>query len=1388
MSDFYSDKVRALLAYLVLEPHEYTRAELAALLWPEIGDQSARANLRNTLHRLRQTLDAAAPGSSNSLLTVSRQSICFNPEHVTVDVHDFLAAVRNAHSASSAPDLDQLEAAAALYRGELLAGFGVADAPAFEEWLLLHRELLHQQALVAVHRLATAYEADGHYESAHTVAGRLLILDPFHEETHRQIMRLLARMGQPERALAQLERLRQLLREEMGVDPDATTLALAQQIAAGEFGREQDDKMTRWQDDTGFPTPAQPATLSHPHPVISSSPHLVIPSSRLDLSEIPKPGVFFGRAPERRQIAQWLVQERCQVVAILGIGGMGKTTLVAQCIREFAGDGDNPFAALYWRSLVNAPTLDELLPPLLQALSHQQLTQIPAQVDEQLRLLLGYLRDRRVLLVLDNMESILEPSEAGAYRPGYAPYGQLIQQVATLQHHSHLVLTSRERPRGYDRLERGGYPVRSLALAGLDNEAGRQLFRQRGLQGDGNQAALLMARYSGNPLALKLVADTVDEIFGGDIAEFLADDTLIFDDVRKVLDQHFARLTDWGQQILYWLAIEREVTSLATLQNNFLNPPPQRVLLETLRNLQRHTLVERQEGGFVLQNVVTEYLTERLIEEVCHEIESGNCHRLYSHALLKAQAKESVRQSQARLLLQPIAEQMKDRLGLPALQAQLSWLIDRLRTETTTMPSYAGGNLFNLLVQLEVELTGYDFSHLHLWQAHLQGVSLWNVNFANADLTGSTFTQPFGTVPSTAISPDGRLFASGAESGAITIWQLRDYQPIMILEGHTSNVSKLAFSPDGRRLASSSIDATIGLWDCASGQLIWRIEGRQPLVYCVAFSPDGRWLVSGGAGSYVHLWDPDTAALVCQLAVEPDSVTRSVAFHPAGTMIGAANLNGYIFLWNIAHLTQAAGDPAQAATEIPRYTISTAEADRFFALSFSRDGTRFACGTNEGVIRVWDTQTRQLLHTLRGHEAVVRSVEFSPDGSTLVSASFDNTVRVWDVAREQCDAISAHERAVWSASLSPDGQTLVSSGGDSIIRIWQLHPSRRIEMIKMLYGYRCIISDAAFSPVDPLLAVGDSVGTIRLWDIGQEQPNHIHTLQAHDLVETLAFSPNGRYLASAGGIYNHAIQLWDITTKQCLARLQGHTQRVRTLTFAPDGTHLASAGEDATIRLWNVRNPSDCRCDNVLQEHQNTVYNLTFNANGALFASSSEDQTIRIWETVTGRELQRLVGLGGNEMLAFSPAADILACSAGHSGNARLLELSNLPTVKQLLTLSGHTHEPVSGAFGPDGKRLVTGSSDSSVRLWDIQQGKQIYVIDKHKTYVKLVKFSPKGQYLFSTSFDGVAYLWDAASGRCIQTFHAPHPYQGMNITGVTGISETQRAALKALGAVEASP
>lgn len=287
VTSFHSDKARALLAYLALEPQEHSRQELAAFLWPEIGEQHARANLRNTLHRLRQTLDTAAPGAAGQLLAVSRRTVQFNSDCAWVDVHRFQRLIdeASAHSSEQRPShattvsspLTQLEEALKLYRGELLWGFGVVDAPAFDEWLLLRREMLQQRAILAFHTLVTELEAVGDHEKAHAVTNRLLALDPYREETHRQLMRLLAQLGRPDQALQQFEQMQQLLRSELEAAPSEETIALAKQIAAGEYTSDEKPQPETVEEQTPDPESGQQSSTSGEEQADPTLPHPLTP-------------------------------------------------------------------------------------------------------------------------------------------------------------------------------------------------------------------------------------------------------------------------------------------------------------------------------------------------------------------------------------------------------------------------------------------------------------------------------------------------------------------------------------------------------------------------------------------------------------------------------------------------------------------------------------------------------------------------------------------------------------------------------------------------------------------------------------------------------------------------------------------------------------------------------------------------------------------------------------------------------------------------------------------------------------------------------------------------------------------------------------------------------
>jgi transcriptional regulator with XRE-family HTH domain len=486
------------------------------------------------------------------------------------------------------------------------------------------------------------------------------------------------------------------------------------------------------------------------------------PRRRHDWDAAPDVGAFHGRTQELAALVDWLLSARCRVVALLGLAGIGKTALAARLGAEVA----TQFRYVFWRSLHDAPPVDEWLSGAIGFLSAGQ-SGPPEGREARLSRLLELLRQQRCLLVLDGFEAVLQPGEhRGRYRDGDGGFGLVVQRLAESGHQSCLLLTSREKPPEVSLLEGERAPVRSLRLGGLGAAEGRLVLEDKGLVGVAAAWQALIARYGGNPLALKAAGEAIGQVTGGDIAAFLADSVASFGSIRRLLDGQVDRLSELERSLLSWLAVEREPVGLAELVTD-LGPAVERAeTLEALESLGRRSFLERGErrATIALQPVVLEYVTERLISRVGAEVVEGRPVLFRSHALVKATAGDHVRRSQERRVATPLLERLVTACGTAEeVERRLLDLLRAWQGQPPAGQAYGPGNAVNLLRLLRGDLRGVDLSRLFIRQAYLRGVEAQDASLVDAQLAESVLAEPF----------DG-----GAREGTVGGWDARSGTPL----------------------------------------------------------------------------------------------------------------------------------------------------------------------------------------------------------------------------------------------------------------------------------------------------------------------------------------------------------------------------------------------------------------------------------------------------------------------------------------------------------------------------------------------------------------------------------------------------------------------------------
>jgi WD40 repeat protein/uncharacterized caspase-like protein len=550
---------------------------------------------------------------------------------------------------------------------------------------------------------------------------------------------------------------------------------------------------------------------------------------------------------------------------------------------------------------------------------------------------------------------------------------------------------------------------------------------------------------------------------------------------------------------------------------------------------------------------------------------------------------------------------------------------------------------------------------------------------------------------------------------------------LVVQTGHSSLVGSVAFSPDGKTLASSSHDHTIKLWDVSTGTELRSLMGHSDSVNSVAFSPDGNTLASGSSDNTISLWDVGTGAELRRLEGHSEPI-NSVAFSTDGKILASGSIDFTVKLWRVStgvELRTLKGDSG------------------VLSIAFSADGKILVSGNRDKPIKLWDVSTGVELRSLEGHSGfvpsvAVDSVAFSPDGKILVSGSRDNTVSLWDVPTgTELRSLKGH--GVISVAFCADGKTIASGNDDGTVQLWDLTTGTELRTFK---GHSDYVHSVAFSPDGKTLASGGGQDqTVKLWDVSTG--TELQTLKAHAWpVYSVAFSTDGKTLASG----SWAVKLWDVSTGTELHTLKAHGWPVYSVAFSTDGKTLASGSDH--IKLWDVSTGIELR---TLEGW--SVGSVAFSTDGKTVASCSAGDTVNLWDVSTGAELRTLKGHSGIVFsVAFSPDGKTLA-SASDDGTIKLWDVStgtefrSLKAGTEFSIFKGH-----STVFSPDGKILASVSDDETIKLWEVATGAELRTLEAHINSVNSVDFSPDGKTLASGSADGSVKLWDIAKGKELGT------------------------------------
>lgn len=1296
-------------------------------LWGHSPPENARKTVQAHIAHLRRALNV-----DGEVLAPSDQGYVLNIEAESTDVGRFDRLLEEARSiASEHPNraAEKFDEALALFRGAPLEG--LADGT---NSLRVEASRLAELRLSAMEDRFDVVIANGGAQTVTADVERLLVEQPFRERLWGLLMLALYRSGRQSEALTAYSRIRNLLAEELGLEPSSGLADLEQRIL------DHDPSLYH---SSPLSTMAGPADAK----TVTRNPFKGLrPFDEADAAD------FFGReALVRRLLERVEVRANPPLLVLTGPSGSGKSSVIrAGLIPELRErglavatmfPGSDPFSAL-------AKALTEVTGEPVEGTRDTIDTGDP-------------LAGEQLILVIDQFEELFIASEAGEYRRFL---NLITDKISSRSSEVRIVITLRA-----DQLHRAmtESSFSRMLEAGLvlvtpltDNELRSVIIKPLARVGVGIELELvsqLISEVSTLPNALPLLQFVLADMFDRRRTDILTLDSYeavggVSGALIRRAEDIYHRFDENDQQ-----AARQVLLRLVTTTEDGQSRP---------RRLTRDELGQLPFDERVLTRVLEEFGSHRLITfdqdiesgaavvEIAHESLLTHWPRLRTwidsargdlktHDVLASATQEWVFSNRdASYLLRGARlhnmERWEASTGLVLTASEARFLSESRNYEDLTGRRRANRRraVFGALAAAVVVSTllavlarGQALAadrNAGLAQARrLAAAAIASIDedpqraillgLASAEVTGeagqgviretqealhqailasrlSLMITPVSakgdvSTVATVFSPDGTLLATGGSDGRVRIYEAKTGREVEQLAGHEGAIVDVKWSSEGSQLFTFGEDGNPRMWDVSAASQVRTFGPVGSATLIGSVSPDDA-RVAASTPTSVVVWDVKSGAeqLEVELGVPGIVLPVGVAFDPVTGDRLAVALDGPVeFGGGVTILDSHTGE---------RMVDITPE-DGVCELRWSPDGTRIATASGDTTGAVWDATTGEQLTTFAKHHSFLCTVDFSPDGTEVVTGGDDGTARVWnaDTGEERVLLAGPRERVAFVA-FSPDGQRVVTSSRDDHIRIWDVTREGQRESVTV---------------ADPTVALRAS------------------------------YNPDGsEFLTSS---FDGNAYLWDAATGRLVRTFQGHTSWIYAASFSPDGDRVATAGRDSTARVW------DAATGRELARFKAPAFAtaVAFDPSGDLVIVGTIAGTADVWNPTTGEstELLSFEDMFGQIFgVAFSPDESLLA-AAGESDIA-LWDADRLERLQGISISEEQFHGAESLEFDSTGETLLSAHRDGAIRIWDVETRTLSHQLLGHQGLVWDATFSPDDSLVASAGFDGTIRLWNA--------------------------------------------